>query len=187
MKMSNATLLRGKPLFYHHLASNGNYVNHPFPFLNKCKNLPVFKILQQRGSTMYYCFQEALSDLKKIYQNGLLWLSSYWKFFKSCGRSGIYISSIICIQDMPTKVYSECCQTSKMNLFVKTISNFQSLTILEKTPSLMFNRVHDQPLGQYVQELGSYFPEIHTSLGNIYFSMFHLYQLQSNKVKKEIH
>ena len=42
---------------------------------------------------------------------------------------------------------------SKIKLFVKIISNFQPLTILEKTPPQMFNRDLNQPLGHYVWEV----------------------------------
>ena len=37
---------------------------------------------------------------------------------------------------MLTEVYPEYCKTSKMELFVKVISNFEPLTILTKNPIL---------------------------------------------------
>ena len=54
---------------------------------------------------------------------------------------------------MLAEAYSECCRTSKMELFVEIISSFQSLTILAKNSISIFNRVLNQPLGHYAWEL----------------------------------
>ena len=45
-------------------------------------------------------------------------------------------SIIKCLQDMLAQAYSQCCQTSKMEIFVKIISNFQPLKIFAKNPIL---------------------------------------------------
>ena len=98
---------------------------------------------------------------------------------------------IICFQDMPAEVYSECSQKSTLELFVKIISNFQPLTIFDKTPSQIFNGVLNYPLGYYVWELvfGKF---------NLFFQKFiHTWQMfivlcyiyigcRATKLKKEI-
>ena len=54
---------------------------------------------------------------------------------------------------MLAQTYSECCQTSKTELFVEIISTFQSLIILAKNSISIFDMVLYQPLGRYVWEL----------------------------------
>ena len=54
---------------------------------------------------------------------------------------------------MLAQTYSECCQTSKTELFVEIIRTFQSLIILAKNSISIFDMVLYQPLGRYVWEL----------------------------------
>ena len=63
-----------------------------------------------------------------------------------CNRDLVFETILRGIYWFPIKTYLEPCQTFKMERFAKIVNSLKLLTIFEKAPSLVFDRVLNMPL-----------------------------------------